>query len=127
MRIILTIGLTIIFGCSNKITDKLYSGGKFTLNYYKSKDNFSAKILCDFYHFESENEKTIGVMNINGVLMPTPTNLNGITINVLPGIFKIESGFPGKKWTVIENLKISAGDSVVVKIYLEDDDRPLVD
>ncbi len=127
MRIFLTIGLIIIFGCSNKITRNLYTGGKFKLNHYKTKDNFSAKILCDFYHFEFKNEKTIGVMNINGVLMPTPTDYNGIPVNVLPGTFKIESGFLGKKWTVIENLKINAGDSVVIKFYLEDDDRPLID
>jgi hypothetical protein len=126
-NILIIIGLCFLFGCSKVVTNNLYTGGRYKLNYYKTRDKLSTKIYCEFYNFELENEKTIGIIKINGVFLPIPTDYNGQLVTVSHGNYKIETGFLGKKWTIIEKLKMNKGDSVVLKFYLEDDDRPLVD
>jgi hypothetical protein len=130
MRVVRTVLLAIIFSsslsCSKKLRTKLYEGGTFVKEEFKSKDKFTTVITCEFYHDDSKNEKSFAVININGVMPPIVAS-DKFVFNVLPGTYRIESGFPGKKWTVIKNLKMEEGDSIAFKIFLEDDDRPLVD
>lgn len=121
------IGLTLLtLGCSKKLNSAMYAGGNYTQTSYKCADNSSSKIFCEFFHFENKNETTLGGLNINGVIF-FPSDSGKFVFNILPGDYKLETGFPGKKWTIIEKFEILKGDSIVFRIYLEDDDRPLVD
>jgi hypothetical protein len=131
MRVVsILLAAYLILGCQgvhsvNSDSQELNKGGTYTIDRFHAKRNSASFITCEFFHF-STNEKTIAGLHINEMIV-YPKDSGKSTFKVKPGKYKIRSGFPGKKWTVLDDINIVRGDSLVIKIYLEDDDRPLVD
>lgn len=117
-----TLLLCISCAGNNGLLDKSSIGGNYTINMHKSK-NSNAIISGGFFHMESKNEPIPAYMNINGVIYQADSGQ--FSINVLPGSYKIQGGYIGKKWIVIQNISVVSGDSVFLTLYLIDDNRPL--
>ena len=120
---ITSIILLLCASCASKgLLDKSSIGGNYVLETYKLKNNKTI-VAGQFFHLESKSEAIPAFMNINGVIHLTDSGR--FNFNVLPGAYKIQGGFISKKWVVTENINVGRGDSVFLKLYLIDDDRPL--
>lgn len=110
--------------CTNRgLLDKRSIGGSYTIEKYKSKGN-NTIIAGQFFHIESKSETIPAFMNINGVIHQTDSGR--FNFSVLPGSsYRIQGGFIGKKWIVTEDISLERSDSVFLKLYLIDDNRPL--
>lgn len=92
---------------------------------YKSKEN-STYIVLKAFSYEMKNEVP-SYYRVNNILMGIKDPDEKLVVAVMPGKFTIEAGSIGKKETIIEDLKVNRGDSVLVNIFLKDDPQPLVD
>jgi hypothetical protein len=109
--------------CASKgLLDKSSIGGNYILETQKLKDNKTI-VAGQFFHLESKSEFVPAFMNINGVIHQTDSGR--FNFKVLPGSYKIQGGYIGKKWVVTKEIKLERGDSVFLKLYLIDDNRPL--
>ncbi len=104
------------------LLDKASIGGNYVLETYKAKSG-NTIVAGEFFNHESKLEGIPAFMNINGVIQLTDSGR--FNFNVLPGVYKIQGGFISKKWIVAKNINVERGDSVFLKLYLIDDDRPL--
>jgi len=117
------ITLLLCTACASKgLLDKSSIGGSYILEMHKSKDNKTI-VAGQFFHLESKFEYIPAFMNINGVIHQTDSGR--FSFQVLPGSYKIQGGFIGKKWVVTQDINLARGDSVFLKLYLIDDNRPL--
>ncbi|HET8864048.1 MAG TPA: hypothetical protein VFM80_00030 [Gracilimonas sp.] len=79
-----------------------------------------------FYHLEDKDRFMPAVFSINGVLFgPKKDSLSHI-LPVQPGQYTIKAMYIGKAKKELD-ISVEKGDSLVLKIYLEDDPQPLVD
>jgi hypothetical protein len=107
---------------SKGLLDKSSIGGNYILEREKLKDNKTI-IAGQFFHLESKSEFIPAFMNINGVIHQTDSGR--FNFQVLPGSYKIQGGFIGKKSVVTKEIKLERGDSLFLKLYLIDDNLPL--
>jgi hypothetical protein len=107
---------------SKKLLDKSSIGGNYILETHRVEKNKTI-ISGQFFHLESKSEAIPAFMNINGVIHQTDSGR--FSFKVLPGNYKIEGSFIGKKWVVTRDINVVHGDSVFLRLYLIDDDRPL--
>lgn len=101
---------------------------KYILKRYSSNDTFNYLSL-DFYDYEDKIKKLPASFVINGIMfLPTIENdsIKTFRISVLPGKYNIEGIFIGKKRFETNSLIIKNGDSIYLKVYLEDDSEPLI-
>jgi hypothetical protein len=122
--------LFILSCASNKIQQQNFSN-KYKIHSFKSKSGLSTISIDNFHDTNSGQKdwKALAFININGVLLE-----NKIINNKMdPYYTKVESGkkydilvySPGLLPLRMNNLKIKKGDSLVIKTYLKEDNRPL--
>ncbi len=120
------LGLFSLFICasclSKNLLDKSSIGGNYKIEKHKLKDNRSI-IAGQFFHLESESKSFFAYMNVNGIIHYTDSGR--FSFMVLPGSYKIQGSYVGKKWVVTKRINLERGDSIFLKLYLIDDDRPL--
>lgn len=109
---------------SDSLLKKSLTGGDYSLEKIKAKNPSHTVIAGRFSDYESRSRIIPATVVVNGVMHQTDSG--SFSINVLPGKYRIEGGFPFKKW-VVANPKLERGDSACLKLYLEDDNRPLHD
>jgi len=98
-------------------------GGSYQIFRERSNDGYT-KLGGAFYLKESSNQSVDAGASVNGVLINIDSGK--FMLDVMPGDFEISGGFIGYKWVVFENLKVQKGDSIYLKFYLEQDNRPLI-
>ena len=115
--------VSILYNCS-PANESVISQGNFKIIKYKSQDDTSYINMKSFF-FEEKTREIPAYYRVNNIVFPPLNPDEHLTINVLEGNFTIEAGSVTKEEIVIQNLKISKGDSVVVKFYLKDNPEPL--
>ena len=94
----------------------------YTIEAFQSKDS-NSQITLESFHFMGSRDILPASFLVNNILLNEDITEKK-TIQIRPGLFRIQALFPGK----LENeIVVSAkkGDSISVKIYLKDDPEPL--
>jgi hypothetical protein len=97
--------------------------GKYDITKHKS---VSGSTYLTLEAFESKNpaNRFHAAYQVNKIIF-VPDRVGSFTLHVLEGDFSIKAGAVSKKWVEINKLTISKGDSLHLKIYLENDPQPL--
>jgi hypothetical protein len=119
-KLLLYVLILLFSNCYSQKIEKNYIIKKF-----KSNDNFSSYLNLDIFEYKKKRKLSHSVYRINNVIFSKHKSSN-LIINVLPGKFKIESGYIGKKWIELENFEVKKGDSIVMSFYLKDIKEPFV-
>ena len=122
VKCFLFLGITFLMINCNSLK-KVETSNNYKIEVFKSNDNSTYLNLQTFLH-ENRKEKYYAVYRINNVIF-SETDLNNLTINVLPGKFKIESGLIGKEWISLNDFEVKRGDSIVMSFFLKDIKDPL--
>jgi len=111
--------IILFVGCnSSKLIDS--KNENYEIKYLKTKNNLSSYIVINFFDSDNLNKKINASVNINGI------SLNRVyEFKVLSGSYNVRGSFVGKKHVLINNLKISKGDSIVLKAFMQDSDEPI--
>jgi len=116
---------SIFASCIQKhLLDKSAFGGSFIAERHKAKKQTDTIITGELLEVETKSIIIPAFLSINGVIHETDSGK--FFFQVLPGRYRLQGGFVGKKW-VVANVKLERGDSTHIRVYLIDDDRPLYD
>lgn len=122
----LVVALLISFLCASctqkQLLDKSAIGGSFIAERHKAKKQTDTIITGEILEVETKSIIIPAFLNINGVIHETDSGK--FFFQVLPGKYRLQGGFVGKKWSLV-NLTLERGDSTHLKLYLIDDDSPL--
>jgi hypothetical protein len=95
---------------------------------YEIKKNRSASgstyITLEAFERENPANRFHAAYHVNKIIF-VPDKVGPFTLHVLENDFSIRAGAVSKKWVDISRLTVSKGDSLYVKIYLENDPQPL--
>lgn len=92
---------------------------------YRS-ENGSSYIDLNAFEFEDKSRTFPAVYQINDIIF-APDSIGSFKLHVLEGKFRIRAGAISKKWAEINDLEVQKGDSIYIKVYLENDLEPLHD
>lgn len=112
------------FSCTNNLVDK-----KDKLSYCIEKQKSIAGgsyLDLNFFHADNKDQLIPAVFSVNGILFGPKDGPLSYIIPINPGQFTIKATFIGK----VQNqfvVNVTKNDSLIVKIYLEDNPQPLVD
>ncbi|MBL7841513.1 MAG: hypothetical protein JNJ75_15325 [Cyclobacteriaceae bacterium] len=125
-RVVVTLLISSLFAsCIQKqLLDKSAVGGSFIAERHKAKKQTDTIITGEILEVETKSIIIPAFLSINGVIHETDSGK--FFFQVLPGRYRLQGGFVGKKW-VLANVKLERGDSTHIRMYLIDDDRPLYD
>ncbi len=113
---------TIIIGCVCK-KNIIINEGEYKIEKYRTFDGLGAFINVKVYDKKGYNDSiSRPIININNLFFNKKK-----VFNVGFGKHNIAIDLFGKLGLKINSLKVQKGDSIVIKAYLKDDDRPLYD
>lgn len=107
------------FAQTNGFIDK----GKYEVKKQKSVSG-STYITLEAFEHENPTNRFHAAYHVNKIIF-VPDKVGPFTLHVLENDFSIRAGAVSKKWVDISRLTVSKGDSLYVKIYLENDPKPL--
>lgn len=113
--------LTVFFNCSRRVLPTNSDNKAFEISRFKSKSGRTS--LCGTI-LDADSRSTVipGYITLNGVVAVTEGKFEFL---VIPGGYNLTSGLVGKKTETIRRLKLEEADSVIVKIFLTDDNALL--
>lgn len=120
----LTVSLIIVIASTACAINKSPDNGA-SIKRWKSKQGNTYINLISFHSKDSLVEFP-ATYHVNNLIFP-PEAPEGLVLAVMPGTFTITAGGISKSWKNLKPLKVERGDSLVVKIFLEDDTEPLLD
>ncbi len=128
IRIIIPINLLIfiVFSCSSLPKSVNDEAEKYEIIRLKSKEG-NTQLVFDSYDFRERNEKIPASALVNGVVFDSKfvEPIPSIYVDVFPKEYNLKFFFIGKQSVSINKLKITTGDSVIIKTYLKDDMTPI--
>ncbi len=125
MQIVKTLLLCLAFvSCTNNKAD-MNEMSSFN-NEERKSESKGTYLDLSFYHSDDKEQFIPAVFSINGILFGPKQDSSSYILPVQPGEYTIIAKYIGKIQKELD-LSVYKGDSLVVKIYLEDDPRPLVD
>lgn len=119
--------LALLFSCSSnkKLTPSI--SGYYKIKIYKSTLKNKAVIFGHIYEYKTTYSIPFSVVKVNNVFI-NKADVNGIYSFVIqPQTCFLRSTAISYKFTEVEKLKISSGDSIRIDFYLKQDGTPLID
>lgn len=119
----LSLVLFALMVCNTLQSQTLETKEKYSISVFESVDGHSYLNLKT-YEREDKNKRYYSIYQINGLIY-NEHGLNDLSLQVMAGDFMINAGAVGKKWEIIEKIKIKKGDSINITFFFEDDLTPL--
>lgn len=114
---------SITFGCST-LNNSQPENFNYEIVKYKSSDN-SNFLNIKAFSFENKTQKIPAYFRVNNLVFNPTGEVPEFSMRIMEGNFQIEAGFIGKEEVKIKKLRAKRGDSIVLKIYLNDDPKSL--
>ena len=120
----LTVSLIVVIASTACAINKSPDNGASIQRWKSKQGNTYIKLIS--FHSKDSLMAFPATYHVNNLIFP-PEAPEGLVLAVMPGTFTITAGGVSKIWKNLKPIKLKRGDSLVIKVFLDNDPEPLLD